>query len=343
MTLPGQDDRPPVRNAAPRRARRAFAAVLAALFAVLLPVAITAAWVRVTVLSTSGYVAAASPVAADPAVREVVKTAATAEIGPALSHAADNALPSRLSFLGGPLGDGLAKLAGEGIARAMASQEFQRLWQAANATAHSQLISVLDGRSSAVAATGGHVVLNLTPMVNNVLEQAAARLSALTGTTVRAPVITRIPAAACQRAARLARTALPADCGQIPLFPAAALTGPQHAFRILSNATLALLFLTPAAGAAALLISPRRRPTLLGLTLAATATVLVTVIAVNWAQSSLAGEEPAAYRPAVTAIVHALTGGFFNLAWWHVTVGLILVAGILTVSIRSRARRQNAS
>jgi len=272
-----------------------------------------------------------------------VKTAATAEIGPALSHAAGSALPSRLSFLAGPLGDGLAKLAGEGIDRAMASREFQRLWQAANATAHSQLISVLDGRSSAVAAAGGHVVLNLTPMVNAVLEQAAARLSALTGTTVRAPVITRIPAAACQQAARLARTALPADCGQIPLFPATALTGPQHAFRTLNNATLALLLLTPAAGAAALLISPRRRRTLLGLTLAATATVLVTVIAVNWAQASLVGKEPATYRPAVTAIVHALTSSFFNLAWWHVTVGLVLVAGILAVSMRTRTRCQNAS
>ena len=272
-----------------------------------------------------------------------MKTAATAEIGPALSHAAGSALPSRLSFLAGPLGDGLAKLAGEGIDRAMASREFQRLWQAANATAHSQLISVLDGRSSAVAAAGGHVVLNLTPMVNAVLEQAAARLSALTGTTVRAPVITRIPAAACQQAARLARTALPADCGQIPLFPATALTGPQHAFRTLNNATLALLLLTPAAGAAALLISPRRRRTLLGLTLAATATVLVTVIAVNWAQASLVGKEPATYRPAVTAIVHALTSSFFNLAWWHVTVGLVLVAGILAVSMRTRTRCQNAS
>jgi hypothetical protein len=316
-----------------RRARRVAAAVLAGLFAVLLPVAITAAWVRVTVLSTSGYVAAVAPVAADPAVRSIVKAAATAEVGPALTRAAATSLPSRLAFLAGPLGNGLAVLIGDGIDRAMDSPEFQRLWQAANTTAHSQLISVLDGRSSAVAATGGQVVLNLIPLVNEALKQAASRLSAMTGTTVRAPVITRIPAAACRQAARLAHTNLPADCGQVPLFPATALTGPQHAFRLLNDATLALLLLTPAAGAAALLCSPGRRRTLLALTVAATVTLLATVIALTRAQSALAAQEPAAYQPAVTAIVHSLTGTFFNLAWWHIAAGLITAAALLAASV----------
>jgi hypothetical protein len=297
-TLRGQAGLPP------RRARRAAATVLTGLFAVLLPVALTAA-----------------------------------EIGPALSRAADSSLPSRLSFLAGTLGSSLGKLAGDAVNSVMAGREFQQLWQAANQSAHSQLISVLDGRSTTVGVTGGHVVLNVTPMVNVVLKNAAARLSALTGTTVKAPVISQIPAAVCAQAARLTHSdTQPASCGQIPLFPAATLTGAQRGFRILNDATLTLLLLTPAAGAAALLASPRRRRTLLGLTIASSATVLAAAAALTWAQSSLARQEPAAYRPAVTAILHAVTGSFFSLAWWHVAVGLIVAVGLLAISPMTRNR-----
>ena len=338
MTMPREQAGSP-----PRSARRTAAAVLTALFAVLLPVALTAAWIRVTVISTSGYVAAVTPLAADPAVRAAVKTAATAEIGPVLSRAADSSLSPGLSFLAGPLGDGLGKLAGDAVNSVMASREFRQVWQAANQSAHSQLVSVLDGRSNTVAATGGQVVLNVTPMVNMVLKNAAVRLSALTGTTVKAPVISQIPAAVCAQAARLTHPATqPASCGQIPLFPAAALTGAQRGFRVLDDATLILLLLTPAAGAAALLASPRRRRTLLGLTLAGSATVLAAAAALTWAQSSLARQEPAAYQPAVTAILHAVTGSFFSLAWWHVTVGLILAAGLLAIPLTTTRNRPDA-
>lgn len=45
--------------------RRAAAVVLTAVDIVAMPAAITAAWIRGTVLSTSGYVAAVAPLAAD--------------------------------------------------------------------------------------------------------------------------------------------------------------------------------------------------------------------------------------------------------------------------------------
>jgi hypothetical protein len=60
----------------------------------------------------------------------------------------------------------------------MASQAFQRLWADANRLAHSQLISVLNGDSALVTATGGDVVLNLLPLVNHVLHTLSGRLSA---------------------------------------------------------------------------------------------------------------------------------------------------------------------
>ena len=120
--------------------RRAAAAGLAAAFIVLLPVAVTSAWIRGTVLSTSGYVAAVSNVAASPAVRAVIQEAVTAEAGAVL--------PRGRGALGGPLRTGPADLAGKEASALMASPAFQRLWAEANEFAHAQLISVLNGNST---------------------------------------------------------------------------------------------------------------------------------------------------------------------------------------------------
>jgi hypothetical protein len=129
------------------------------------PAAITSAWIRGTMLSTSGYVAAVSNAAASPAVRAAIQEAVTTQVDAALRHDG--------GVLPGPLRTGLADLAGKGVSEVMASSAFQRLWAAANQLAHSQLISVLNGNSTLVSATGGHVVLNLIPLVNNVLHTVA--------------------------------------------------------------------------------------------------------------------------------------------------------------------------
>jgi hypothetical protein len=77
--------------------RRAAAAALAATFIVLAPVAVASAWIRGTVLSTSGYVAAVSDVAASPAVRTVIREAVTAEVSAMLPRA-DGALALLLAL-----------------------------------------------------------------------------------------------------------------------------------------------------------------------------------------------------------------------------------------------------
>jgi len=87
------------------RARRTVAAALAAAFAVLLPAAVTSAWIGGTILSTSGYVAAVTPVAASPAVRAAVGDAVTSQVHAALSYA-ETSLPPSARVLAGLLGTG---------------------------------------------------------------------------------------------------------------------------------------------------------------------------------------------------------------------------------------------
>jgi hypothetical protein len=129
----------------------------------LLPAAVTGAWLRGTVLSTSGYVAAVTPVATNPVVRAVVRQAVTSQSDAALNSAA-KALPSAPAALAGPLTGGLAVLTGNSVSQFMASPAFLQLWVTANTAAHSQLIALLNGNSTLVQPSGGQVVLNLAPL-----------------------------------------------------------------------------------------------------------------------------------------------------------------------------------
>ena len=142
------------------RARRALAAVLAAAFVLLLPAAVTGAWLRGTVLSTSGYVAAITPVAANPVVRATVSEAITSQSHAALNNAA-KAVPSALTA---PLSSGLAVLAGNSVSQFMTGPAFRKLWVTANTATHRQLIAVLNGNSTLVRTAGDSVVLNLAPL-----------------------------------------------------------------------------------------------------------------------------------------------------------------------------------
>jgi hypothetical protein len=145
------------------RTRRVLAAGLATAFVMLLPAAVTGAWLRGTVLSTSGYVAAVTPVATNPVVRAAVREAVTNQSYAALNSAA-KALPSVPAPLAGPLTGGLAAVTGNSVSQFMASPAFRQLWVTANTAAHSQLIALLNGNSTLVQPSGGRVVLNLAPL-----------------------------------------------------------------------------------------------------------------------------------------------------------------------------------
>jgi hypothetical protein len=321
-TVPGPDDRAVARR---DRAWRTAAAALAAAFTVLLPAAMTSTWIRGTVLSTSGYVAAVTPVAANPVVRAAVQETVTSQIDAALSHVG-RTLPPAAGALAGPLSSGLAHLAGNGISRFMASPVFERLWGTVNRFTHSQLISALNGNSALVATTGGQVVLDLAPLVNDVLHSISGRLAALSGGAITLPSISAIPAAACHALARMSHRKQSSSCGQIPLFPASALAGPRLVFRALNVVTALVLVLTPLAFACALVTSRGRRRTLLQMAIGGTLTLLAVTIALARLLSTLSTRTAPRYQAVANVVVHALTNNFFTMTTWIVAGGFALTA-----------------
>jgi hypothetical protein len=314
------------------RERRVVAAALAVVFAILLPAAITGAWIRGTILSTSGYVAAVTPVAASPEVRAAVETAVISHVDAALSQAVDSRSPATRA-LAGPLRAWLAGLAKGAVSTFLASPAFRRVWADANRLVHSQVIGVLDGDSALVTVTGGEVVLNLLPLANGVLHTASGRLSAMTGRAVSLPPLTALPAAACHTVTRTPSSA----CAQVPLFPAAALARSRLVYRILVVMGWLLPVLTALAFAGALAASPRRRRTLLQLAIGGTLTALAVMTAVSLGESSLIHRAPPHSQAMTGVLVHALTAGFFTTATWCVAGGFTDMA-LLSVPAAWRTR-----
>ncbi len=338
------------RRARRSRARQVSAALLVVVFAILLPVTITATWAHRTVVNTDAYVATITPIAASPEVQAAVSREVTNEIYAALKpqQIIASALPPKAAGLAGPLSNGVKGYLQEGITKILASPKFQQLWEAANRFAHAQLITVLNGDSKALQATNGQVVLNLVPLLNEALKNVQARASALLGKNITLPSISgnTIPAAACQKIATAIGRPLPATCGQIPLFPAAALVNAQRAFRAFSGAVLTLLIVTPLVFIGALWVSARRRRTLLQLAVGGMLGLVAVRRAVIWLQSDLAGHAKPANQAALSVITGQIFHGFFTVTMWFLIGGLILVVLALlsgpyrwAVAIRSWALR----
>lgn len=190
------------------------------------------------------------------AVSREVTTEVYAALNP--QRAIASVLPPKEAPLAGLLSNGVKGFVQEGVSKILAGPKFQQLWESANRFAHAELITVLQGHSQALQTTNGQVVLNLVPLLNDALKDVQARASALLGKNITLPTLSSntIPAAACQKIAAALRWPVPATCGQIPLFPASALTSAQRAFRAFNGLVLALLIVTPLVFAAAVGLHP---------------------------------------------------------------------------------------
>jgi uncharacterized membrane protein len=130
------------------------------------------------------------------------------------------------------------------------------------------------------------------------------------------------------------------------LFPAAQLVNARRGVRAFDRGVLALLILTPLVAVMALVLSRRRRRTLLQLTVGAMLGLVVVRRSTMWLEDKLVAGARPENREARTAIVHHVLDRFFSLTQWFLIGGLIIVAvALLTgpykwaVATRSRVAR----
>lgn len=311
------------------RTRRIGVALLVLLFAILVPVTVTATWAHRTVLDTDTYVSTIGPIASDPAVTAAVGQQITNQIYAALDPEPRIAevLPPRAAFLAGPIANGARDAIRRAVDKVLTSEQFQNLWVGANRFAHAQIVKVLRGDSEVLQTTNGQVVLNLVPLVNAAVQNAEDFISGVVGKTVTLPNVTgdELPSAACAKISSALGRPLPETCGQIPLFPADKLTNAQRAVRAFDRLVLLLLIVTPLVAVAAVWLSRRRRRTLMQLAIAGMLGLVIVRRTVMWLQDELTSGAKPENRAALSAIVHQVMGGFFTISGWVLFAGLLIV------------------
>jgi hypothetical protein len=329
--LAAQLDRRSERRVRKHWLRRIVAALLVLVFALLLPLASTLAWAHRTVFDTDRYLATVAPLGSNPVVTTAVARTLTDQVYAAIDPqpAIAAALPPRAAFLAGPISGQVKTFLGESLQKTLTSPEFASFWTDANRFAHAQLVAVLKDESTTITTQGDTVVLNLVPLLNKALQEVQPTVSAIVGKDIQLPTISgnELPAVACEKVSGALGRPLPQTCGQVPLFPAAQLDAVQQSVTRFDGLTTLGLVLLPVVFLGALLVSPRRRRTLLQLTIGGALTVVLTRRLVFFLEDKLTDAAKPENRDAVHEIISTVLDRLVLITVW-LLVGALVVAAV---------------
>src|SRR5512135_701183 len=259
-------DRRAKRKARGGRIRRAVVLVMVALTIVLIPLTATVTWAHQTVFNTTRWEQTVGPLAQDPAIinaasNKIVNEIYTsvdpeAKIKDALTALQQQVpkLPSAVTALAGPIADGMKGFLTSEVNKVLSSQQFQTFWVDATTKVQQQVVAVLNGKSPNIQTVNGEVVLNLVPVLNQVLAKSIT-LPTISGN--------ELPSAVCEKSSTPLGRPVPATCGQIPLFPASYLDTAQNAVTRFNRWFVGLLIVTPLLAIGAIWLSRRHRRTAL--------------------------------------------------------------------------------
>jgi hypothetical protein len=339
----------PVSKPRRRRIRRIVVGLLVALSCLLVLLSTTEVWAHRTLLNTGAFVGTVGPVFKNPAVTSAVAARATDELFTELNLQArlKDALPPKASFAAAPVVNATKGFVAGQLANVMASPQFQAIWTATLTSMHQLLVAVLRGQhTAAVSTSGGYIVLNTVPLINQALGKVSGLASNLTGKTVTLPAITSAdpPQQAVNKLSKALGVTLPSDFGQITLVKSSDLAQAQRGVKAFDRFTLVLPLVTIVLIALSLWLSVNRRRTVLQLAVGVSLLMIVERRVTLHEQSTLAS---GAHNPQVAQIVLGdLLHGFFVLTAWVLGVALVvLVIAVLSgpyrwaVAFRSWVKR----
>ena len=158
------------------RWRRIVGTILLVVGCVLVPLSLSAVWVRNTLLDTDNYVSTVGPLASDPHVQQAVANRVTDALvnDATVEKKISAALPPRASFLAAPLTDGVRSAVDRATLRLAQSSRFATLWERVNRRAHEALVNVLTG-GGRVTTQNGTVAVNVEQIVENVKQRLDTR------------------------------------------------------------------------------------------------------------------------------------------------------------------------
>ena len=236
------DERAPLDESAAVRAtgwHRWVPWVLIVLAAIIALAASLNVWVKRQALSTDNWTNASSQLLENSEIRSAVSVYLVdqlyqkVDVGKAL----EQRLPPAVKPLGAPLAAALEPALVRTTNTLLGRPKVQQLWKNANRRAHQLFIAVLDGKHRILQQTNGNVVLNLRPLLDQIVAQ------------------TGIGSRIAQR--------LPPDAGQIVVMKGNALDTARKSVKVIRVLSFFLVFLVLALFAAAVYLARGRRRTML--------------------------------------------------------------------------------
>lgn len=316
----------------PARLRSALSAALLVVAVVLVPVGVTATWLRTTVTDTESWVATVSPLATDPAVKTLVEDRATERVMTAITdqqlvQRALDALDSRglpaaatraLGLLAAPLAGQVEQVVRRVVTAVVESDQFAAAWVAANRVAHTQLVNVLSGSSEgAIVDNGTSVAIDVGNLVAPIQERLVA---------AGVPLVDKLPPVTVS----------------VPLLDSADVAGARTAWTALRVGGIALPLAALVLLAGGIAMARDRRRAVVRVGLGAAVACVVLLLGLTFARSHVTSGMPSGTSAAVVSVVDRVTADLRWLVRVVVLVALAVVAVALVVGPSRGARRVRA-
>jgi uncharacterized membrane protein len=314
------------------RTRGVVAVALVVLTSILVTVSVTAVWARRNALNTDRYVDTIGPVAEDVRVQRALGRYITDQAMSAIDpqELLRDALPERAQALIGPITSAVRGFVNDRVDAFLATDTFSRLWVEVNRRAHERVVDVLNGDlPPSLQVEGNDVVLNVVPILNEVLARIGEASPEIFGRTVDLPTVSvdEVPEEAVQKIESALGRDLPDNFGQFTVFDASKLQQVQDAVTLFNRLVVVAVILAVVLFALTLWVSPRRRRTLLQLMVGiALGIVLIRRLGLRL-EDDVVGYVKPENRDAVKVIVGAFVSSLLDATAW-ILAGAAVIAAI---------------
>lgn len=329
------------------RVRGVLAVVGVVLTCVLLLTSVVGVWAKRSFLKTDVFAARAGSLIDDPGVQNALGAYLAGEINSLIDPQAifEEALPERATILAVPLAGAVEGFVTDKVDEFVASDTFNRLWKEAVTVAHREMVRVLDGDTPLVEESSDRIVINLLPVVNQVLARITEASPEIFGREVNLPDVTvqDVPDSARQAIGDALGVDLDGDFGTFTVYDDGALQEAQSAFKLVNQLVWVLVVLTLLALVATLLVSARRRRTILQLSIGIIVVMVLIRRVVFLLQSDLLDlvkipRNVPAVQAASDTFLDPLTSGALTIAVVALVVGLVAwITGPYAWAVRLRA------
>ena len=159
--------------------RRISAWVLIVLASILIPVSVLSVWAINTVTNTDKYVETMAPLARNPVIVNGLATRATDALFSThvVQNKVSHALPKSAKPLVAPIVNEVHSYVHNLALKVFSSPKFGKLWDTLNRHSHEAVVNVLTGKQTPLQKKlekGGQIALNLSPALNNLIDDANA-------------------------------------------------------------------------------------------------------------------------------------------------------------------------